>query len=52
MSAPYKKAIMYLFCKVPTLIMIQFDELASYHPQHIVSVCSIDQAFQMRVLIR
>ena len=52
MSAPHKKAIMYLFCKMPTLIKLQFDELASYLPQHIVSVCSIDQAFLMRVLIR
>ena len=52
MSTPYKKAILHLFCKIPTSIKIQFDKLASYLPQYIVYVCGFDQAFQMRVLIR
>ena len=52
MSTPYKKAILHLFCKIQTSIKIQFHELASYLPQYIVSVSGIDQAIQMRVLIR
>ena len=39
--------VLHPFCKIPTSVKIQFDELAIYLPQYIVFVCGIDQAFQM-----
>ena len=40
MSTPYEKAILYLVCNRPTLIKIQFDELASYFHISYLSVVS------------
>lgn len=51
MSTPYEKAILYLVCNIPTLIKIQFDELASYF--HNISYLSVVSSKRSKcVLIR
>ena len=52
MSTQYKKAILYLFYNIKTLIKIQSDELVTFHSIPYLSVASQVrvQASQLRVL--